>query len=182
MLTPVELLLLLCRYFHGSELAVPALCCTPLTGLKRTLCEGSLFPSAPCSGLQGPVQLCSHRTAAGWQVLLWPYSGAVGTQLGNALGLTLLPQQQTFEDYISKRRKGRVPQRLRSCWRQQTGCQGLYLCCGKCCVRDLLGQGSCMHKPRALGLVLFNPVAKDKKCDTAVARSQNTWSVLCSFI
>lgn len=115
MLTPVELLLLLCRYFHGSELAVPALCCTPLTGLKRTLCEGSLFPSAPCSGLQGPVQLCSHRTAAGWQVLLWPYSGAVGTQLGNALGLTLPPQQQTFEDYISKRRKGRVPQRLRSC-------------------------------------------------------------------
>lgn len=52
---------------------------------------------------------------------------------------------------------------------------------GSAVLRAPLGQGSCIHKRLPRPPCVGKSVAKDKQHDAAVARSQNTWCVLCSF-
>lgn len=66
-------------------------CCTPVTGLERTPCEGSPSPSAPCWGLQSLSSSAHTQQLLPGKCCCGPALGAVGNAAGKR------PQQQMGE-------------------------------------------------------------------------------------
>lgn len=117
-------------------------CCTPVTGLERTPCEGSPSPSAPCSGLQSLSSSAHTQQLQAGKCCCGPALGAVGNTAGK--------RSQPHAVTVASAGKGESHRGWGAAEGSRLDARVCIFAVGSAVLRDPQGQGSCMHRPRSL--------------------------------